>query len=181
MKRRMSHPLAGEGPALRRAYDRLRRAIGGLSTGAAPEETADTSLDELLPLQRVPPALLELDSRILLRFVLDEGIVREAIDASFALASRFTRHGATIVDLQERDDGVYIEFLLTVEQAMFVLGHTAAAPVVLERWLRAAGYSGGLRERIDLLAAALRDRYTPDPPGPALPRTPAALHRSEWN
>ena len=177
----MSPPLTGESPGLRRAYDRLRRAIGGGAANPAAEETVEPSLDDLLPLHQVPATLLELDSRILLRFVLDEEVARDAIDASFALASRFTRHGATIVDLQERDERVYVEFLLTVEQAMFVLGHTAAAPQVLERWLHAAGYRGGLSERIDGLTAALRARYTPDPPVPALPLLSPVHDPNEWN
>ena len=183
MKRIMSPPLAGGGPGLGRAYDRLRRAIGGQSADLPPEETGDAPLDQLLPLNHVPVSLLELDSRLLLRFALEEEVTREAIDASFALASRFTRHGATIVDLQEREDGVYVEFLLTVEQAMFVLGHTTAAPLVLEKWLRAAGYTGSLRKRIDELAAVLRDRYAPEPTTPALPLplAPSDLDESGWN
>lgn len=189
MKRILTNPLSGAQPGVRRAYERLRRAMGastGFAGGAEGRvEGGIAPLPEPIPMSAVPARLLELESRMLLRFVLRDEPEISAIDSSFELASRFTRHGATILDLQEIDHGVFVEFLLTVEQAMFILGHTPAAPVVLERWLRGAGYRDDLLERIEALTAALRERYAPAAPTtdqlPALPLAAMPADPSDWN
>lgn len=193
MKRILTTPLSGAQPGVRRAYERLRQAIGGARTapdGAdAQPERPTAPMPEPLPLSELPPSLLELDSRMLLRFVLQDDTDSTAIDSSFELASRFTRHGATILELQEIGDGVFVEFLLTVEQAMFILGHTPAAPAVLERWLRGAGYLEGVHDRITVLAANLRERYAPATPTPApapedlpaIPLGPVPSDPRVWN
>ena len=191
MKRILTSPLSGAQPGVRRAYERLRRAIGGDApahvNSKTGEEPATPPIPEPIPLAAVPASLLELESRILLRFVLEDGPGINAIDASFEMASRFTRHGATILDLQEIDSGVLVEFLLSVEQAMFILGRTPAAPAVLERWLHGAGYLEGVRDRIDVLTATLRERYAPAAPPqesvdlPVVPAVPIRTDPRSWN
>ena len=191
MKRILTTPLSGAQPGVRRAYERLREALGRAapaseSAGGMPERAA-APFPEPIPLSAIPANLLELESRMLLRFEIADGEATSAIDSSFELASRFTRHGATILDLQEIEHGVFVEFLLTVEQAMFILGHTPAAPTVLARWLRGAGYQGGVLERIEVLAAALRERYATASPAaapddlPALPLGDPPTDPSGWN
>lgn len=112
----------------------------------------------------IPASSLALETRFLLRSPVLEESGDYSHEETLELVSRFSREGALILDLWIGDDQVCVEFLTTVEQAMFAVAPMRAPARSLALWLRSAGYTGNIKARLRELAGALEEKHI-DPGG----------------